>query len=269
MIAFPNAKINLGLNVIDKRPDGFHDIETVFYPVGLCDVLEIIVSPDQQFSFTSSGLNIPGDPESNLCVKAWRELSTCYNLPPVRIHLHKVIPMGSGLGGGSSDGAFAIKLLDALFTLHLSNEMMMNHARKLGSDCAFFIQNQPVFAAGKGDDLTPLPLRLQDHKVMVVIPGIHVDTAMAYGMITPGIPHRRLKGLVSQPIETWKETLVNDFEHPVFGKFPRIGEIKSRLYELGAAYASLSGSGAAVYGIFKEGFNNQVEFKDCFVWIEK
>jgi 4-diphosphocytidyl-2-C-methyl-D-erythritol kinase len=232
-------------------------------------VLEIIVSPERKFAFTTSGLNIPGDPESNLCVKAWKELSVCYDLPPVKIHLHKVIPLGSGLGGGSSDGAFAIKLLDALFTLHLSNDMMMNHARKLGSDCAFFIQNQPVFAAGKGDELTPLPLRLPDHKVMLVIPAIHVDTAMAYGMITPRTPRQRLKELVTQPISAWKESLVNDFEPPVFGKFPRIGEIKSRLYGLGAAYASMSGSGAAVYGIFPGEHIRQPEFKECFVWMGK
>ena len=268
MIVHPNAKINLGLNVLEKRSDGFHSIETVFYPIGMRDALEIIVSPDHRFSFTSSGRNIPGDPESNLCVRAWKDFSAIYCLPPVKIHLHKVIPMGSGLGGGSSDGAFTITLLDSLFSLNLSKETMIGHARKLGSDCAFFCINKPVFATGKGDKFNPISLCLPDYKILVVVPGINMNTAAAYGMITPQIPGNHIQDLVSQPMINWENTLKNDFEIPVFRQFPQISKLKERLYKIGAVYASMSGSGVAVYGIFPRGLPVSMVFKDCFVWLE-
>jgi 4-diphosphocytidyl-2-C-methyl-D-erythritol kinase len=254
MIAFPNAKINIGLKVLQKRPDGFHNLETIFYPVGLSDVLEIIPAKDGVFSFAETGLSIPGDPKENLCIKAFHLLSSIFQLPPVKIHLHKVIPIGAGLGGGSSDGAFAIKLLNDLFSLGLSGDQMMDHARNLGSDCAFFIVNKSAFAFEKGDRFEFLDLDLSGYRIEIKTPEIYINTGEAYSMIDPRADSRThdfpLKEIISKPIVEWKENLINDFEKPVFKKYPELARIKQDFFERGALYASLSGSGSSIYGIF-------------------
>jgi 4-diphosphocytidyl-2-C-methyl-D-erythritol kinase len=254
MIAFPSAKINLGLKVLEKRADGFHNIETIFYPVKLSDVLEIVPAVDGLFSFESTGLPVPGAKEDNLCLRAFSLLSADFHLPPVKIHLHKVIPVGGGLGGGSSDGAHTIRLLDNLFLLGLSDAQMMLYAGNLGSDCAFFILNQPVFAVNKGDVFEPLGLDLSDYRIEIVSPGIHVSTAEAYAMIDLRGESLKtgpsLKELISLPVKEWKNFLVNDFEKPVFDKYPELESLKQDLYEKGAIYASMTGSGSSIFGIF-------------------
>ncbi|MFH1160673.1 MAG: 4-(cytidine 5'-diphospho)-2-C-methyl-D-erythritol kinase [bacterium] len=267
MISFPNAKINLGLHVVEKRPDGFHNIETVFYPISLCDALEIVPSENPGIEFTASGFPIPGDPESNLVMKAVDLFSGArYRMPdsPLpswggagggvvagsRIHLHKCIPIGAGLGGGSSDGACTIKLLNTLWNLKLSVPEMQELAGKLGSDCPFFIENKPVFASGRGEVFEPLTLDLSAYRIVIEIPPVHVDTAEAYSMITPRKPERSVREVIQLPVEEWKNLLTNDFEEPVMRRHPVIAEIKEKLYQQGAIYAAMSGSGAAVYGIF-------------------
>jgi len=254
MIDFPNAKINLGLNILEKRADGFHNIETVFYPIELFDILEIIPSGKEPVSFTSTGHTIPGDRQSNLCLKAFHLLSSIFHLPPAKIHLHKVIPIGAGLGGGSSDAAFTIKLLNKLFLLGLSDDQMMDYARNLGSDCAFFILNKPVFAFNKGDHFEPLELDLSGFRIKISTPEIYINTAEAYAMIeiqpeSMG-SYPPLKKIIGQPIEEWKNLLVNDFEKPVIKKYPELGIIKQDLYDQGAIYVSMTGSGSSMFGIF-------------------
>ena len=250
MILFPNCKINLGLHVVRKRDDGFHNLETVFYPVPLYDALEIIRASDDAFNFNSSGLAIPGDAEHNLCTRAFILLQQAFKLPMVKMHLHKVIPMGAGLGGGSSDGAFTLKLLNQLFDLGQDKQQLMCFARKLGSDCSFFIENHPLFAYDRGDQFESTQVDLSGLTLLLVFPGLHVSTAAAYSAVLPVKPEKPLKELIKLPIEQWKEVLVNDFEKPVFKKHPAIGEIKHKLYDAGARYASMSGSGSAVYGLF-------------------
>lgn len=274
MILFPNAKINLGLKVTGKRADGFHDIETVFYPVGLCDILEATIACDGEFSFHTSGLPVPGDPENNLCVKAFQMLAKEESITPVKIHLHKVIPMGAGTGGGSADAACMIKLLNSLFGLELSDEKMESYAARLGSDCAFFIGNKPAFATGRGDLLTPVDIDLSGYKTALVVPDIHVDTRQAYEWIDLHFAdqshmqrHHPFFTNPDLPVERWKEELVNDFEQAVFSRHPEIQQIKSMLYSQGAVYASMTGSGAAVYGIFKNGSEELSGFGNSFVWM--
>jgi 4-diphosphocytidyl-2-C-methyl-D-erythritol kinase len=254
MIAFPNAKINLGLKVLDQRTDGFHNIETIFYPVGLSDVLEMVPSKDGILTFESSGLHIPGYNNDNLCVKAFHLLSSIFHLPPVKIHLHKVIPIGAGLGGGSSDGALTIKLLNDLFLLGLTCDQMMYYARKLGSDCAFFILNRPTLAFNKGDRFEALDLNLSGYRIEVVSPDIHISTAEAYSMIDTGAESRiddfSLNDIIRQPVVEWRKILINDFEKPVFKKYPELRRMKQDLYDQGAIYASMTGSGSSIYGIF-------------------
>ena len=266
MLSFPNAKVNLGLSVIEKRSDGFHDIETVMFPIGLCDVLEVIKSPDAQFSFTTSGMKIKGDKNHNLVVKAWNLLRESFDLPAVKIHLHKVIPMGAGLGGGSSDAAFLIKNINTLFDLNLSVGQMEAFALELGSDCPFFIQDKPVLAMGRGEVFEDFKLDLSSYHIVVVRPEIHVDTATAYGQITLGHKEILLKEMMKMPVNKWKGLLTNDFENPVFERYPKIQAIKEKLYEMGAVYASMSGSGSAVFGLFKNIPENITGFSDCFVW---
>lgn len=268
MIAFPNCKINLGLSVLSKRPDGFHDIETVFYPVGLCDALEIVPSPDDAFRFAGSGLSIPGDPEDNLVVKAHQLLKDVYQIPEVHIHLHKKIPFGAGLGGGSSDAAYALHLLNELFQLQLSEVELMNHARKLGADCAFFIRNLPSYAFDRGDHFTDIEINLAEYYLVLVKPQFGVGTSEAYASVRPGVKETSIREIINLPIEEWKAELVNDFEDAVFGLYPEIKEIKDKLYDGGAVYASMSGSGSAVYGLFKSQPNIGDVFPNCFIWQE-
>ncbi|MEI7660935.1 MAG: 4-(cytidine 5'-diphospho)-2-C-methyl-D-erythritol kinase [Bacteroidota bacterium] len=269
MVVFPNCKINLGLNIIGKRLDGFHNIETLFYPVALSDALEIIPAADGIFGFHVSGLEIPGDAARNLCVEAFRLLQGKFSLPAVKIHLHKVIPMGAGLGGGSSDGAFTLKLLNSLFGLGLNNDHLREYASQLGSDCPFFIENNPCLGFEKGDLLVPFNVDLEGLTLVIVDPVVHVSTAEAYASIIPAAPARPLKELVNLPVPDWKDALVNDFEIPVFEKYPVIGKIKTLLYDMGAEYASMSGSGAAVYAFFRGDVSPGELFPGCFIWVSK
>ena len=250
MIVFPNAKINIGLQVLNKRADNYHELETVFYPVKLFDVLEIIEAPT--VSFHPSGISIEGALDQNICLKAYNLLVQDFDLPPVEIYLHKVIPVGAGLGGGSSDAAYMIKALNDKFQLNLTKENMQSYARKLGADCAFFIQNQPVFAQGIGDEFTDIKLDLSTYHFVIVKPKIHISTVEAYQVIVPDSHGKKLKLNIQTPIEVWKNTVINDFEAGIFRKFPEIRKIKEEMYNLGAIYASMSGSGSAVYGIFRE-----------------
>jgi len=256
MILFPNCKINLGLHILRKRSDGFHDIETIFYPFPLADALEIIPSSkdgDLSIHLTTSGIPVAGNSESNLCVKAYNLLKRNYpQLLSVSIHLHKVIPSGAGLGGGSSNAAFTIKALNEIGQLNLSKERMAEYALKLGSDCPFFLINKPCFATGQGEQLEEYPIDLSEFNIMIVNPGIHVDTGKAFADITPAIASTSLKEIISQPIANWKNQLTNDFENSVFETYKEIAEIKTELYNLGAIYASMSGSGSTVYGIFEK-----------------
>ncbi len=250
MVSFPNAKINLGLSITEKRPDGFHTIESCFYPVQWCDVLEII--PSKSTVFTSSGIEIPGTPESNLCLKVYEALKKDFSIPSVHIHLLKNIPIGAGMGGGSSDAAFTIKTLNSLFHLNLSAAAMEEYVRPLGSDCAFFVNNQPVFAYEKGDKFRELKLALKGYHIVILYPPIHISTKEAYSGVVPVLPSLGVEEVLKKEIIDWKELLKNDFEDSLFPKYPVLREIKEMLYAKGAVYASMTGSGSAVYGLFKE-----------------
>ena len=255
MVTFPNCKINLGLNIIAKRPDGYHDLETVFYPLAITDVLEIVQLPDQTetIAFTATGLTIEGDASTNLCVKAFHLLKQDFpDLPAINMHLHKHIPMGAGLGGGSADGAFALKMLNDKFQLKLSSDQLISYSLQLGSDCPFFIINQPCFAEGRGERLTPVSLDLSDYRFIIIYPSIHISTGQAFSKLHPKQPVKSIKDIIIQPVETWKAELVNDFEEVVFASHPAIKAIKENLYTHGAVYASMTGSGSTVFGIFKK-----------------
>jgi len=249
MVIFPNAKINIGLNVTERRADGYHNLETVFYPVKINDVLEIV--PANKLSFESSGLEIPGRSEDNLCIKAYHLLKKHHDLLPVKIHLHKNIPIGAGLGGGSSDAAFFIKLLDQNFGLNLGVEEMQDYARILGADCAFFIENKPVFAFEKGDEFEPVKLDLSKYKIVLVMPPTQVSTSEAYRGVKPAQTKTSLIELINLPVGEWKKFIKNDFEESVFRNHIMIRGVKAALYEAGALFASMSGSGASVFGIFE------------------
>jgi 4-diphosphocytidyl-2-C-methyl-D-erythritol kinase len=251
MVAFPPCKINLGLNVLHKRPDGYHALETCFYPVPWTDILEII--PADKLTFTHSGNPIPGSSDDNLCLKAYHLLKKDFDLPPVSIHLHKVIPTGAGLGGGSSDGAYTLRILNDRFGLNIPASRLAAYAASLGSDCAFFTQDSPQLGTGRGEILTDINLSLKGKFLMLVKPDIHVSTAEAYAGVTPAAPARSIPSIVGhEPLPAWKRTLKNDFEASVFTKYPIIAGLKETLYRAGAAYASMSGSGAAVFGIFEQ-----------------
>lgn len=254
MITFPNVKINLGLSITEKRPDGYHNLETVFYPVALEDALEVRTSsataPDRKFTLHQHGMEIAGTPEENLVVKAYQLLDKEFNLPLVEIHLYKHIPSGAGLGGGSSDAAFMLKLLNEHFQLNLSVSQLEAYAATLGADCAFFIRNKPTFAEGIGNIFSPIELSLSGYGIMIVKPDIFVSTREAFSNIHPKRPEHPIKEVIQRPVSEWKDTLINDFEASVFPLHPAIGAIKQELYNQGAAYASMSGSGSSVFGLF-------------------
>lgn len=254
MIVYPNAKINIGLNVVEKRPDGYHNLETVFYPINLQDALDIQEIehdiPACGYKLKVTGTVLDGSPEDNLVVRAFKLLQKDYDLPPVSIVLYKHIPTGAGLGGGSSDAAFSIKTLNERFSLGLTTEQMENYCTQLGADCPFFIKNQPVFATGIGNIFHPINLQLKSKHMVLVKPDIFVSTKDAYAKVPVQHPKHQLPELLAQPIETWKDTVVNDFELSVFPKYPEIAAIKDKMYDLGAIYASMSGSGSSVFGIF-------------------
>ncbi len=249
MISFPNAKINIGLNITEKRADGFHNIESIFYPVfDLYDVLEVIKS--DKLEFNSTGIAIPGDAKSNLCLKAYYLLEKDFGITPVSIHLHKVIPIGAGLGGGSSDAAFMLKTLSQLFDLQLSNEKLINYAQQLGSDCAFFIENKPVYAFNKGDEFEAIQLDLSAYELKIEYPEIHIGTAEAYSGVNPKKSTIDLKQRIKEPINNWKENISNDFEKSIFPNHSKIEALKNKMYQNGAVYSAMTGSGSAVFGFF-------------------
>jgi len=269
MICFPNAKINLGLNIISKRPDNYHNIETVFYPINLCDALEIVPAKDGKTTFTQTGIPIAGEPEKNLVMKALNLLKTQFEIPEIDIYLRKNIPFGAGLGGGSSNAAFMLKLVNDFANLQLTTKQLEEYASQIGADCAFFIQNQPVFAEGIGNIFTPTEFSLKGYYLCLIKPDIHVSTQEAYAGIKPQQPTESITKIIQSPINTWKNRLINDFEAGIFTQHPRIGEIKQQLYELGAFYASMSGSGSSVFGIFEEEKTNKNLFSDCLeYWIQ-
>ncbi len=277
MVCFPNAKINLGLTIIEKRTDGYHNLESLFYPISLCDVLEVVENPKaaekkdskQVICFESTGIPISGDPLSNLCVKAYELLSKDYPMPPVKIHLHKIIPVGAGLGGGSSDAACFIKLLNDKFELGLSWGEQHHYAKQVGSDCSFFISNKPAFAKGRGDELEPANVQLSGYRLVLIYPGIFISTAEAYSKVKPKKRDKELDTVIDglKP-ENWKGLVTNDFEDSVFDLHPLLSGIKKNLYAKGAVYASMSGSGSSVYGLFTEKVDLKKEYKDYFVWQE-
>lgn len=269
MITFPNAKINLGLNIVEKRPDGYHNLETVFYPIHIEDALEVGVlnESDETFRLNISGISVEGKPEDNLVVKAYKMLKQDFALPSIEIHLYKHIPSGAGLGGGSADAAFMLKLLNEKFCLNIPTDKLEEYAARLGADCAFFIQNKPTFATGIGNVFERVELDLSCYHIAIVKPNIFVSTRDAFSLIGPSQPQFSLKEIIKRPIDTWRDCMMNDFESSVFCQFPAIGEIKDKLYDLGAIYASMSGSGSSLYGIFKEEVNLRKQFGDCFVWV--
>lgn len=269
MIAFPNAKINLGLNVVSKRNDGFHNIETVLCPIGLCDALEIIPATNQNHSlFTHSGMPIPIDGNANLCLRAFELLRKEFDLPAINIHLHKNIPPGSGLGGGSSNAAFTLFMVNETFSLNQDLDTLKQMAATLGSDCPFFIENQPRLATGRGERLEPINNPLKGLHLLLIKTSIHISTSNAYAGINPAIPPKSVAQIVAQPIETWRHELKNDFETHVFKRFPVLNKIKQDLYNHGAVYASMSGSGSAIYGLFKTSprINHSLLPSGSFVW---
>jgi 4-diphosphocytidyl-2-C-methyl-D-erythritol kinase len=263
MIKFPNCKINIGLNILSKREDGFHNLQTVFYPIAVYEAIEVVEGDNTNLPilFTQSGIEFPHDRTENICVKAYQLLKIDFpQLPPVKMHLHKAIPVGAGMGGGSADGAFTLKLLNDKFGLGLSTDQLKNYAGNLGSDCAFFVMNQPCFATGKGEILEPLTLDLSAFDILLINPGIHVSTAVAFSHIEPGKNQVDLKEWIYSPVENWKANIVNDFEESVFKLYPAIRAIKADLYDKGALFASMTGSGSTVYGIFNKESRPEINY---------
>lgn len=255
MVVFPNAKINLGLRVTSKRDDGYHNLDTVFYPIPIHDALEVIINKKKvgsPITFTQSGKLIEGNQQSNLCVKAIELIRLDFpNLPDLLVHLHKNIPMGAGMGGGSSDGAFMISLINDKFNLGIDHDQQKAYALKLGSDCPFFIDNSPAYATGRGELMKSISCDLSKMSILIISPGIHISTSEAFNNIQLSSITQSCEQIVQQPIETWKESLENDFEKTVFPHHPELGAIKNQLYSMGAIYASMTGSGSTLYGIFK------------------
>lgn len=265
MISFPPCKINLGLNVISKRSDGYHEIETCFFPIPWTDILEII--PANQLEFFSSGLEIPGNRNDNLCLKAYRLLQQDFNLAPVKIYLHKIIPTGAGLGGGSSDAAHTLRLLNDVFDLQLGLQQLKQYAAQLGSDCSFFLEDKPMMGNGRGEELSSASVNLHGKFVVLVKPDVQISTADAYAGVKPAHNQKRIKTIVEEMrLSDWKSELKNDFEDSIFQKYPVVRNLKESLYRFGATYASMSGSGSAVYGIFDKPVLLNQEFKDALCW---
>ncbi|MBE50976.1 MAG: 4-(cytidine 5'-diphospho)-2-C-methyl-D-erythritol kinase [Flavobacteriales bacterium] len=247
MILYSNAKINLGLNILNKRIDGLHNISSVFYPTDFySDIIELNVS--NKFNFTSSGIMIPGN--NNTCIKAWDLMKKIYNIPNVNIHLHKRIPIGGGLGGGSSNAAFILKSLNDLFSLDISNDELKRYALSIGADCPFFIENIPKYVSGIGDKMEDVSLDLENYKIRLFDPGIHVSTKEAYAVISPSLPDSNIVDIIKKPIDKWRDLLVNDFELIIFKRYPDLEKFKEKIYLMGAKYVSMSGSGSVFFGIF-------------------
>ena len=261
MISNPNCKINLGLHITEKRPDGYHNIETVFYPIALCDKLEI--NPCDTFAFSQNGIELECLAADNLCVKAYKLLKNDFPMiGNVDIKLTKNIPFGAGLGGGSADAAFTLMMLNSIFALKLSDEQLANYARKLGADCAFFVKNTPVYATEKGDVFEKYNVSLSNYSLLLVKPDIFISTPQAYSGVKPHKAENDIRTILSQPIETWKNTLVNDFEESIFPKHPLLNDIKKMLYNSGAVYAGMSGSGSSMFGIFPKNVKISMDIFD-------
>lgn len=269
MISFPNAKINLGLNITSKRPDGYHNLETIFYPIPLEDALEIHEASysEQKYNLFQYGDHIAGDLNSNLVVKAYKLLDELYTLPPINIYLNKHIPSGAGLGGGSSDAAFMLCLLNEKFRLNIPIDKLEEHAAKLGADCAFFVQNKPTFAEGIGNLFSPIELSLRGYRFYLIKPNVFVSTRDAFAYIKPHEPEFDLRKTVNLPLEKWKNRMFNDFEYSVFKQYPLLKELKDALYAHGAIYAAMSGSGSSIFGIFPSSIQfPNLYIKDSFVF---
>jgi 4-diphosphocytidyl-2-C-methyl-D-erythritol kinase len=265
MISFPPSKINLGLNVISKRSDGYHDIETCFYPIPWTDIVEVV--PSNSLQFTNTGLSIPGNEQDNLCLKAYALLKREFDLPPVKIHLHKILPTGAGLGGGSADAAHTLRLLNAVFSLDLSVNQLRSFAAKLGSDCAFFIEDRPMLGKGRGEILREIEILLKGKFIVLVNPGIHVSTAEAYAGVKPALHKKKVEDVIREGISPlWQTELINDFETSVFKAHPQIQTIKESLLALGAFYASMSGSGSTVFGLFNQPVKLKENFRGMMYW---
>lgn len=261
---YPNAKINIGLNIVRKRPDGYHDIESLFCPIPLLD--ELRIERSESFSFKLSGIELDGNLSDNLVVKAYRLMDQQFHLPPVAIRLEKKIPVGAGLGGGSSDAAFMLRGLNELFNLNCDDLYLAQMAAQLGSDCPFFIYNRPMMATGRGEILKPYELALGDVWILLVKPAVFVSTAQAYRGVVPSVPSESLEKVLQNNISDWRSLLKNDFEENIFPLFPEIAAIKEQLYHMGSIYASMSGSGSAVYGLFRENPNvESCKFRDKIV----
>lgn len=257
MITHPIAKINLGLNVVEKRPDGYHNLETVFYPVRIYDAIEVFemaadFPSEVDCDLKITNIHIDGDEQRNLVVRAYQLLKQDFpQLPRIHVHLHKGIPTQAGMGGGSSDCGYMLTLLNRQFGLGLSDEQLIGYAARLGADCSFFILNKPCYAEGIGEKLQPISLDLSGWYLAIVRPDIPVSTKEAFSLITPQHPEKNCRDVVMQPVETWRDALTNDFEKSVFALYPKIGQIKQRLYDLGAVYAAMSGSGSSLFGLFR------------------
>jgi len=264
MVAFPNAKINIGLNITAKRADGYHDLETIFFPVAIKDAVEIIADEtSDDIRFSSSGNSLPGNDEDNICVKAYRLLRKDFpQIPAVKLHLHKTVPAGAGLGGGSADAVTVLNLLNKKFNLNISEEALHQYALALGSDCPFFLLNKPCLAKGRGEILSPFVLDLSSYKIMVVHPGIHINTASAFAALDANnlSAAAKLEADIKNDISTWKGNIKNDFEQSAFDLYPQLAEIKEKLYQNGALYSSMSGSGSSIYGIFQKNIALDIKF---------
>ncbi len=261
MLAFSNAKINLGLNILNKRADGYHNIESIFIPVNLYDVVEIIQS--KKTTVTNYGKKINGPCEENLCYKAWELMHEKYDVKPINIHILKRIPMGAGLGGGSSNAAFTIMLINDLFNLNLSIDTLKSLSHKIGSDCSFFIENKPKLVKETGNILEDINLELAAYKIAIVNPKIHISTIEAYKNCIPKLSSNNLKEVIKLPVEDWEGKINNDFENWAFETYPSIKETKEKLYSLGAVFASMTGSGSTVIGLFKK--NQSIDLQKTFL----
>lgn len=271
MLLLPNCKINLGLQVVRKRPDGYHDLQTVFYPIPLRDNLELreLRNSDAPYALQLAGQAIEGNPDDNLIIKVYRQLKEEFDLPALDIYLYKHIPLGAGLGGGSSDAAFMMKGLNEVFELGLSDYEMERRLAGLGADCAFFVQNVPAYATGIGDELTPIPLSLKGMYIVLVKPDVFVSTREAYAGVTPKEPEHNLLKALRRPVTEWRDRVVNDFEPSVFAAHPELAAVKQTLYDMGADYAAMSGSGSTLFGLFSRPVPEARKvFKEHFVWTE-
>ena len=266
MIVFPKAKINLGLRIIGKRPDGYHDIETLFYPIGLSDALEFVVNDGPEDELTVSGIATRGNPEDNLVLKTIYKLRENYSFPKLKTHLHKAIPMGAGLGGGSSDAVCLLKVLNRFFNLSIETEVLKTIALELGSDCPFFIDGTPAFGTGRGEILIPCKPVLKGMYLLLLNPGIAISTKEAFMNCNPENPSTSIFQLTDRPVAEWKRLIINDFEDYAFKEHPLISELKSALYDCGAIFSSMSGSGSSVYGLYTDKPEVPDKLKEFVIW---